>query len=181
MTLRPALAALLSAALLLASLAGPVLASSPDAVAPVDTAEGEADDFHALALLTPDPDWEQEWRQPRGGGAPHFNTSDHVEDGGRLTMLLFLSNPEVDAEGMADVACDVRVTRPDGSLSISQRDVPCFRGPPMGEPYTLYLAAVNIGFVSEPSDQRGVWVVDAALTDRLRGVSVPLRVAFDVR
>ena len=134
----------------------------------------------AIALLTPDPDWEEEWRKPRGGGAPNFRTSARVEDGGELRMLLFFANPQLDANARADVACNVRVTRPDGSVPIDERDAPCFQGVPGGDPRALYLAAAGMGFLSEPSDPRGVWVVDAALIDRVRGVSVPLRVAFEV-
>jgi hypothetical protein len=169
---------LLLATLLLAS---PIAAAQQaPAVAPSDADQGEADGFRAIALLTSDPEWMEEWRKPAGGGGPNFPTAHEVRDGGQLSLVLVLSNPGVEAAGVANVGCDVRVTRPDGSVSIDERNVDCFKGELPGGPDSLYLAAAGVTFLSEPSDPRGVWVIDATLTDRVRGVSVPLQVAFDV-
>ena len=139
------------------------------------------DGFSATVLITPDQDWQEKWNTPPET-VPHFSGAKEVGTGGELFILTLLANPKVDpASGMTNVACDFIVLRPDGSDSVRELDMPCFKVLLPGNPKNVYLSAASLKYVAEPTDPRGTWTVSVTVKDRLRGVEVPLRTAFVVR
>ena len=133
--------------------------------------------FGGWVLVTPDQDWEEKWNTPYDT-IPHYNTTSTVVVGERVMTLIFFSNPAVDSDGMAVIRCDLRVTRPDGSVSVDVKDEECYRGPILGDPHALRLSNGLVGFVGEDDDERGEWITDVRLTDVVRGVSLTLRTRF---
>ena len=138
------------------------------------------DGFSASLVVTPDRDWQAKWETPPET-VPHFSEATEVSEGGELTVLTFLSNPLLSAAGMTDVACDFIVTRPDGSKSINEIDMPCFNYELQTDPGHVYLTTASLKYVAEPSDQRGTWMVAVTVKDRVRGVTLPLRTSFVVK
>ncbi|WP_440224232.1 hypothetical protein ACQQ2N_03195 [Dokdonella sp. MW10] len=138
------------------------------------------DGFSASLLITPDKDWQERWAAPPET-VPGFSTSDEVSAGGELFILTFLANPMLDASGMTDVACDFVVSRPDGSRSVEEFDMPCFKAELTTDPASVYLSTASLTYVAEPTDPRGIWAVKVVVKDRMRGVSIPLRTTFVVR
>lgn len=138
------------------------------------------DGFSASLVVTPDRDWQAKWETPPET-VPHFTEAREVSEGGELTVLTFLSNAQLSDEGMTEVACDFIVTRPDGSKSINEIDMPCFNYELKTDPTNVYLTAASLKYVAEPSDQRGTWVVAVTVKDRVRGVTLPLRTSFVVK
>lgn len=136
--------------------------------------------FAGRLLITSDSDWQEKWDTP-AEHTPRFNETDEVSIGGTLTILTFMANPMVGADGMTDVACDLLILRPDGSASTGAKDLPCFKVQLTGNPTHIYLSATNLQFVAEPGDPLGRWTVRITLKDRLRGVEVPLSAGFDVK
>jgi hypothetical protein len=92
--------------------------------------------------------------------------------------LTFFANPALGDCGVADVTCDLRVVRPDGSTSINEQNATCFRGQVKGNPMNLYLSGPVLGFVGEPSDIAGIWKVEVILKDNRRKVELPLTTFF---
>ncbi len=138
------------------------------------------DGFSATVIVTPDQDWQQKWETPPAT-IPQFSEADEVHAGDELFILTFLSNPGIDDAGNTNVTCDFTVTRPDGSRSVEEVDLPCFRVTLQGDPRNVYLSAASLKYVAEPDDLRGTWVVDIVVNDQHRAVQLPLRTAFLVR
>ena len=131
-----------------------------------------------MLLVTPDPDWEEKWNTPPEVG-PNFGSTSTVKVGETVATLIFFVNPMVDEQGEALVLCDFRITRPDGSVSIDEKNIECYRGPIQPEyQYHVRLAAPILGFVGESSDPLGEWRTDVMLIDKHRDVSLELTARF---
>jgi hypothetical protein len=136
--------------------------------------------FSASLVVTPDKDWQEKWDTPPDV-VPHFTEAREVSDGGELYILTFLSNPKLDPTGMTDVACDFVVTRPDGSKSVNEMDVPCFKVALATDPKQVYLSGTWLKVIAEPADLRGAWEVGVTVKDRIRGVEIPLETTFQLK
>ena len=175
----------ISAALLVLSLALPGLAAEPAAgwrtrdgkPVPDSDAMRTVQGFSGRLLITSDSDWQAKWDTPPDH-TPNFTIAEEVGSGGSLTMLTFLANPKVGADGMTDVACVFLIRRPDGSASTGARDLPCFKVKLAGNPTHTYLSTTNLQFIAEPGDPPGRWTMQLTLKDRLRGVEIPLSASF---
>src|SRR5262245_54364507 len=102
-------------------------------------------------LTTSDPDWEAKWNTPEHE-IPTFAGAETVKRGESIFTLIFIVNPKPDAKGQVNVSCDVKVTRPNGTTSIDEKNVDCLKGELQGNPHNLRLAAPVLGFVGEPAD-----------------------------
>ena len=134
-------------------------------------------DFGGWVLVTPDKDWEEKWQTP-SDTTPHYNVTSKLSVGQTVMTLIFFANPAVDEAGNADIRCDLKVTRPSGSISVDLKDAECYKGPILGDPYALRLSNALLGFVGEADDERGEWITDVRLTDVVRDVSLDLRTRF---
>jgi hypothetical protein len=131
--------------------------------------------FAGSVILTPDADWREKWERP---DTPHFTTTEHVKTGETVMALLLFANAGRDGNGEVKVMCDIKVTRPDGSISTEQKNVVCAEGKIEGPPYNTHLAAVTPGFVGEPDDIPGTWVISVRMTDVVRDATVELEQKF---
>ena len=138
------------------------------------------DGFGGWVIVTPDADWREKW-ETSPETIPRFNTADKVERGNKVTILIFFLNPAVDAKKDVDVTCDIQSIRPDGSVSINERDLPCLKGELKGSPSNIRLAAPVIKFVAEPTDLAGKWIVKVTLRDNQRHVELPLKTSFTLK
>jgi hypothetical protein len=146
-----------------------------DAAANTDS-QKQVDGFWGWIIVTPDEDWEQKWSTP-SSTTPYFSTTKDVKRGKNIFVLTFFANPKLDGDGKADITCDIEVVRPDGSFSTQEKGTVCFNG--MLEDLTnMYLSTQVIGFIGEPQDLPGEWVVRVTLKDNVRKVTVPLRTSF---
>jgi hypothetical protein len=145
--------------------------------APNTEFRGSKDGFGGWLVVTPDADWKQKW-ETSPEIVPRFNTSDTVQRGKQLFILIFFSGPKVDEQSNADVTCDIDVTRPDGTSSVHQKDLICYRGKIEGSPSNVRLSAPIIQFTGEPKDPAGKWLVQVTLKDNRRPVALPLKTSF---
>jgi hypothetical protein len=136
--------------------------------------------FGGWLVVTSDTDWEKKW-ETSPETVPHFTTSETVERGKQLTVLIFFVNPRVDEKNNADITCDIQSIRPDGSLSINSHDVVCYRARIEGSPYNIRLSAPIIKYIGEEKDLAGKWTIRVTLKDNLRHVRLPLQAAFTLK
>lgn len=134
-------------------------------------------DFAGSLIVTSDQDWEAKWNTPPET-VPQFTEARTVGRGDRVFALIFFANPKLDGDRRADIRCDLKVVRPDGTASFDQPGAVCFQGRVEGSPHNVYLALPVIGFVGEPGDAAGVWTVHVVLKDTLRNVVLPLKTTF---
>ena len=133
--------------------------------------------FGGQLIVTPDADWKEKW-DTSPETVPQYTTSETVERGKQLFILIFFVNPKVDDKNNANVTCDIQSIRPDGSFSINHHEVVCFRGKLEGSAYHIRLSAPVIKFVGEPKDPAGKWMIRVTLKDNYRNVRLPLQTSF---
>src|SRR5262245_12239245 len=176
-----ALHSLLAAAFLLIPVlvsAGDVAWLGPDRKKWPDTEFRKTkNDFAAMLLVTPDIDWRQKWTTPPDT-IPRFREAKSVKVGEELVILTFFVNPKTDENRTARVRCSIKVTRPNKTLSINERGLPCFEGELKGDPNNIRLAPTVIKFVAETTDPPGEWIVDVEVEDVRRSTTLPLRTRF---
>ncbi|MCX7033421.1 MAG: hypothetical protein NT046_05550 [Arenimonas sp.] len=152
--------------------------SGPDGQPLPDTASRQAKrGFSGALVITADRDWAMKWANP-AEGAPAIAGATEVRRGGQLAVLVFFANPRLDAARKADVRCDIRVLRPDGSVSADQKNLVCYQGPALGDEHHTYLSAPVVKFTAEPADLAGPWTVSVTLRDGGRRVTLPLEAKF---
>ncbi|KAB2932442.1 MAG: hypothetical protein F9K24_10975 [Leptonema illini] len=137
------------------------------------------DGFSGALIITPDSDWEERWNTSPET-IPHFTMASTVSYGQNLTVLIFFANPQADPAGKIDIACDIKVTRPDGSSSINARGVACATGQLQGAPSNIRLSAPVIRYVGEQKDLPGIWTIEVTLIDRVRNARILLKSSFEL-
>jgi hypothetical protein len=135
------------------------------------------DGFGGWVLVTSDADWKAKW-ETSSNTVPRFTEAKSVSRGNRVFVLTFIANPQLSSTGDANVTCDIDVIRPDGTSSTHISGTVCFKGPWTGDPHNMHLSAPIIGFVGDPGDPAGEWLVHITLTDNVRHVAVPLKTSF---
>ncbi len=133
--------------------------------------------FGGWLVVTPDPDWEAEWATP-SDHAPQFVLAKEVRVGEVLAILPLFINPKIDQDGFARIHCDIRIVRPDQSVSMEERDLNCFSYKLPGDPRSVWLSETILKYVGEPTDPKGEWEVEMVLRDMVREVEVPLKTSF---
>jgi hypothetical protein len=133
--------------------------------------------FGGWLIITPDADWKEKWETPTYV-SPHFNEASEVEYGQHLAILTFFINPLKDESGNVDIACSVKIIRPDKSISTSEKISECIKGPFPGDTHHVYLSPVVIEYSGDVGDLPGEWIVEVNLTDNIRGSHVPLMNRF---
>lgn len=133
--------------------------------------------FVGMLLVTPDADWRGKWDTP-ASNIPKFNKATSVPRGKQVFILTFFANPKLDADGRANLKCDLDITRPDGSATMHQTDLTCFAGVSTGNPYHMRLSAPVVGFTGDPGDPAGTWTVRVALKDKVANTVLPLTTSF---
>jgi hypothetical protein len=146
-------------------------------LAPDTDARKSAQGFGGWMIVTPDADWKEKWNTSPET-IPRFRTATEVEYGGHLSLLTFFANPQPDAGGEIKVLCDIKITRPDGSVPVDRKGVECASGKLQGDPRNMRLTSAVIEFIGEKGDPPGVWRAEVTLTDKNRNVSMPLRAEF---
>jgi hypothetical protein len=176
-------------ALLLSALSAFAAATDPEKTiwkdekgnpAPNTESRSSKNGFGGWLVVTPDADWKQKW-ETSPDTVPKFATSNTVQRGNRLTILIFFSNPQMDEENNVDITCDIDVIRPDGTSSIHEKDLVCFRGKIGGNPSNVRLSAPTLQFIGESKDPAGEWIVKVMLKDNRRNVALPLKTSFTLQ
>lgn len=133
--------------------------------------------FGGWLVATSDQDWREKWETPRSR-IPQFTEAKTVALGQRVFVLIFFANPKVSPGKHVDVTCDLKVTRPDNTISKNEKNIECYQGVLKTDPGSVFLSVPTVGFVGEPTDPLGRWVVEVTLRDNHRGVELPLRTSF---
>ena len=136
--------------------------------------------FGGSLFVTTDADWREKWDTP-ADTTPSFNRADVVPYGKKVFVLIFFSNPMLDAQGNANLRCDLQIDTPAGEVSFVQKDMSCHAGKIGGSLYNTYLSTPVIAFTGDPGDPVGRWEVKVVLRDAVRGVDLHLRTGFGLR
>lgn len=136
-----------------------------------------SDGFGGWLVVTPDSDWEAEWDTP-SDHVPDFTTVEEVRVGEVLAILPLFINPKLDSSGFARVHCDIRIVRPDRTISMDEKNLNCFTYQLNRDPRSIWLSALIPKFLGEPLDPTGKWQVELILRDMVRNIAIPLKTSF---
>ncbi len=135
--------------------------------------------FGAQLLITDDKDYLEKWKTPTDGF--YLHTVNSAVRGQPVFILIIFANPGVDEKGLCDINVDIKITRPDGTVSSDTKDSDCWRNmppPPIGN---IQLGKTSIGIVIEEKDPAGRWKVEAVVKDGIKNAAVRLFNHFDVK
>jgi len=135
--------------------------------------------FGGWLVVTPDKDWEKKWNTSPET-VPHFTEAKKVSYGEQLTILTFFINPKTTSLGTIDIQCDIKIVRPDGSVSSDVKGVDCGSGILRGDPKNIRLTYAIIKYSGDAGDPPGEWTVNVVLTDRIRGTAISLKTSFNL-
>ena len=135
--------------------------------------------FGGWLLTTSDQDWEAKWNTPEHV-TPSFTEAETVREGETVYTLIFMVNPLPNSSGDVDVRCDIRVTRPNGTLSLDRSDLSCLSGELAANPNNIQLSPNVLAFLGEDGDPAGTWIMDVTLRDVPRDVALVLRASFEL-
>lgn len=133
--------------------------------------------FGGWLVVTSDKDWAEKWSAPKEN-IPHFSEVSKVKLDEELTILPFFANPKLDERRYFNILCDIKIIRPDGSLSIDETDIPCAEGFLADDPMSIFLTQAVIKYVGEAGDPYGEWTVFFNMKDTNRNVQIPLETSF---
>jgi hypothetical protein len=136
--------------------------------------------FGGWLVITSDSDWATKWSVPDELATPAFNEADALRVGETVTVLIFIASPLPNRAGDVNVRCDLRVTRPNGSVSVDRRDLSCLEGPLLGDPFNIRLGAPTLQFVGEAGDPPGTWQIEVTLRDLHRDAVLNLRSSIEL-
>jgi len=146
---------------------------------PQSESRKERDNFAGWLLVTSDTNWQEKWETPPDT-VPRFNETSVVKIGEELVILIFFVNPKTDTENNANVICSLKVTRPDGSISVEQENIVCAKGKLQGPPHHIRLSPAIMNFVGEKTDPLGIWVVEVEINDAVRNIKLSLKTQFEL-
>jgi hypothetical protein len=135
--------------------------------------------FGGWLLVTSDQDWEAKWNTPRES-VPSFTEAKRLKRGESVFVLIFLGNPGVGPGTAVDVSCDIKLTRPNGTISADHKRLPCLKRALTTDPRSVFVSAPVIKFTGESAGPLGAWIVDVILHDNVARIELPLRTTFSL-
>lgn len=162
---------------LLAALLSMPLYTSATSIAPPDRSVAQSQGFVGKVLATTDKDWLAKWDTPPET-TPKFTPAVRVGLGQEASVLIFFTNPALNAQGLVDLSCDITVLNPSGKVEHQSKDVACFKGK-IADPGNVYLSQAVLKVIPEKGDPSGVLTIKVVLRDKVRGASVSLETSFE--
>ncbi|HEY0148177.1 MAG TPA: hypothetical protein VGB70_04165 [Allosphingosinicella sp.] len=155
-------------------LAAPAAAQQPrgfawkvgDKNAPANSAQAAKDGFGVMMLVTADP--EGFWKAWQGATPPQLQTTTRVTRDQPVQAELIFSGCSAAADGNCNVTAELSMTGPSGAPYGETATGKVWSGPP-APGYNLQLSQSGLGFILEPQDPLGVYVIKAAVTDHVAG------------
>lgn len=98
--------------------------------------------------------------------------------GEELVILTFFVNPKPDDDDNANVLCSIKATRPNDTVSVDEKNIPCMKGRVSENPDNIHLSPAIINFVGEKNDPLGKWLIEVEIQDVNRNTTLQLKTHF---
>lgn len=131
-------------------------------------------------VVTSDADWQEKWATP-SHEIPNFAEVKTISTGGRLAILTFVVNPRPDATNSLNVVSHIKVTRPNGTISVDSPGLRCLRGSLQGPATNVRLCEAVIQFSADPGDPVGTWKIEVRVKDVNRNTEIPVEASFELK
>jgi hypothetical protein len=97
-----------------------------------------------------------------------------------VTTAIIFTNPGLDASGLANVTCDIKVLKPDGSIYADGKNLPGLIGKPAPGSDRMELADAQMKLRIEPKDPPGTYTVHVVVHDNIKKIRLSLKKSFEV-
>jgi hypothetical protein len=134
--------------------------------------------FGAQLLITDDKDYLEKWKTPTDGF--YLHTVNSAVRGQPIFILIIFANPGINEKGFCDIGADIKITRPDGTISRDLKDSDCWRNMPPPPVGNIQLGKTSIGILIDEKDLAGRWKIEAVVKDEVKKAAVQLSNYFDV-
>jgi hypothetical protein len=135
------------------------------------------DGFGAMLLLIDDKKFFEDWKKPE---PPRFKTLTNATRMVPVYTVVIFAGAGRNAEGEAQVSCDVTIRKPDGEVYGEQRGLVAAQGRQVLSPTMLQLARDRLVIRIEPHDPAGIYTVEVTVRDHVRKVDLRLKERFTV-
>lgn len=130
-----------------------------------------------IALIDDPRSFLQAWKDNGQLVLPPIQTRTTFRRGEVVFPAITFSTNARNADGEADIACDLLFRRPDGTIYDHMKDLVVIKGPPPKGPS---LAKDNAALKIESTDPTGDYTAKATFTDKVRGETVEMILRFRV-
>jgi hypothetical protein len=96
-------------------------------------------------------------------------------------ILTFVVNPRPDATNNLNVFSHIKVTRPNGTVSVDTPGRRCLKGRLQGAVTNVRLCEAVIAFSADPGDPAGTWRIEVTVKDVNRDTEIPVEASFELR
>ena len=114
------------------------------------------------------------------GGDVRFDGTTNARRDVPVFITFFITGPGLDASGAADVAADITVRKPDGTIYFQAKDAPCWSAKYPYSPESTQVADAKVKLRIEPKDPAGQYSVEATIRDKIKKIDLSLKKTFDV-
>ncbi len=135
--------------------------------------------FGAQLFLTESAQFFEDWNKPDTPKLTTLEKNKARRNVPIFTVILFV-DPGTDANGAAEVTCDIIVRKPDGTVYGEQKDVVGWKGKYIVPAHNLQLTEGHMGIRIEPQDPSGIYTVEAIVRDKIKKIELPLKASFEV-
>ena len=135
--------------------------------------------FSGWLLITSDQDWKEKF-DTEESVLPQFTTVNEIGLGEKITILTLYKNPQTNANNTINLTCDLRITRPDGTLSYDETDLECASEELIGPAENIRRTYLVIDFIAELTDPYGFWTIEVILRDENAKIAIPLKKSFEL-
>jgi hypothetical protein len=143
-----------------------------DKSAPPNPAQASRNGFGVLMLVTPD--YEGFWKAWEGSTPPQVTTTEEVTRDQPVHAVLLFSGCRAAASGNCNVTAELAVTGPKGKPYGETMKGRVWSGPP-APAYALQASEGSLGFILEPEDPLGTYILKAKVTDHVAGTTLPVQ------
>jgi len=133
--------------------------------------------FGAQLFLTESTRFFADWKN---ADAPQIEPLTKVRRNARFYTVLLFADPGVDADGAADVTCDIVIHSPDGIVYSKTGGLRCWKGKYSAQSRNLQLSQGSMSILIKPEDMTGVYEVQVTVRDNVKKVELPLKTSFEV-
>jgi hypothetical protein len=138
--------------------------------------QASKDGFSAMVFFTEDLDFPKKFHE---GGNITLNATTSVRINTPFLLTVSFSGAGIQRGGDADIALDITITKPDGTIYFQAKDVPGWEGQFPYSQTSTQLAEGVVKLRIEPKDPPGRYTARVIVRDKVKGINLPIEKTFD--
>lgn len=129
-----------------------------------------------IIVTTKDQEWKNKW-DTAYENRPNFTLNESISGNEEMNILVFVINPKLDENRMADLTCSVTISNPNKKILLEQNDIPCLKARIDSDPRSVFLA-LSAKYIPELDDVLGEITIDVMIFDHNKEFAIELQTTF---